>query len=212
MLAFTFNNELGSVPGFQYVDAVWMTLRPEPLSGEKAVARPGEVGSAVPPPGVGRPARRRQPLLRVAAGSCSGVPSRSEGGEFGLPPGPGCPFERVAGRSLPLVACRALRERHFIEVVGAGPLPAPALDRDQAGRGEPAEDGAGLGCCPAHQLRSLHGRARFAEASVQVACLEPQPLAWGEGVVGAGLQPVVEFTEQQGAEGGAGVGGARVRL
>lgn len=98
-----------------------------------------------------------------------------------------------------------------IEVIAAGSLPPTARPLDQADLRQVLQDPAGFVEGPSLQAGALQRVEGLVEAAVQAAGVQPQPLP-GEGVVSAGAQSVVEVVDQRGAQGGAGAGGARVRL
>lgn len=135
----------------------------------------------------------------------------AQGVEFGTPPLPQGPFQGVpVGSPLPDTV-RAEFDGNPIEVLAAGSLPPTARPLGQADLRQVLQDPAGLVEGPTLQAGALQRVEGLVEAAVHAAGLQPQPLP-GEGVVGAGAQSVVEVVDQGGAQGGAGAGGARVRL
>lgn len=139
-------------------------------------------------------------------------PGSAQGVEFGAPPRPEGTFQGVPVGSPLSHAVAAEFGRDLLEVLGAGSSPAAPRALDEPDGVQLFEDAAGVLDRPALQLRASQQVQGLAEAPVQAAGCQAQAALVGERVVGARAELVGEFAQERGAEGGAGAGGARVRL
>lgn len=132
--------------------------------------------------------------------------------EFGAPPRPQGTFQGVPVGTPFSHAVGAEFGSDLLEVLGRGSLPPSPARLDETHETQSVEDAPRLLDRPALQLRALQQVQGFAEAPVQAASRQAQATRVGERVVGSGAEPVGEFAQERGAQGGAGASGARVRL